>query len=145
MQKWDGKMVTRNNVDTLFQAALEARKNAYAPYSNFLVGCALKTNLSSSIFSGCNIENISYGATVCAERIAIFKALSELPKAKIKELALVTDSASIDCPCGECLQVMSEFCESETPIYLCNLNGAQKTVFFKELMPFQFESKKVKK
>ena len=131
--------------ENLFQEAVVARKNAHAPYSNFLVGAALVTDKSDTIFSGCNVENISYGATICAERTAIVKAVSEFPGSKVKELALVTDSQTHDAPCGMCLQVMSEFCNSETPIHLCNLNGIQKTVAFRELMPFQFENELVNK
>jgi cytidine deaminase len=131
---------------TIFSAAAEARKHAHAPYSQFYVGAALVLDQApSTIYTGCNIENISYGATICAERTAVVKALSEHPHSKIKALALVTDSPQVDCPCGMCLQVLSEFCESSTPIHLCNLKGVQKTVLFKELMPFQFESAQVKK
>ncbi len=126
--------------ENLYQEALIARKNAHAPYSQFLVGAALVTDKSDRIFSGCNIENLSFGATICAERTAIVKAISEFPGSKVKELALVTDAKNHDSPCGLCLQVMSEFCNAETPVHLCNLNGIQRTVFFKELMPFQFDN-----
>lgn len=131
--------------DNLYNEALVARKNAYAPYSNFLVGAALITDKSDTIYSGCNVENLSYGATICAERTAIVKAVSELPGSKIKALALVTDAKTHDAPCGLCLQVMSEFCDSEATVHLCNLQGIQKTVAFKELMPFQFENELVGK
>lgn len=134
-----------NQRQELYQAALVARRNAYAPYSQFQVGAALKLNTSSEIFTGCNVENISYGATICAERTAVVKAISVEPKGRIEELALVTDAVQFDCPCGMCLQVLSEFCSPDTPIHLCNLKGIQKTVAFRELMPFQFENKDVKK
>ena len=131
--------------ENLFNEALVARKNAHAPYSNFLVGAALITDKSDTIYSGCNVENLSYGATICAERTAIVKAISELPGSRVKALALVTDAEIHDAPCGLCLQVMSEFCEPETPVHLCNLKGIQKTLPFKELMPFQFENNLVGK
>lgn len=127
----------------LYNEALVARKNAHAPYSNFFVGAALRLDKSDKVFSGCNIENLSYGATICAERTAIVKALSEFPGSRIKELALVTDAKTHDSPCGLCLQVMSEFCDPETQVHLCNLTGIQRTVPFKELMPFQFDNELV--
>lgn len=131
--------------DSLFQEALVARKNAYAPYSGFFVGAALRIDKSDRIFSGCNVENLSYGGTICAERTAIVKAVSEFPGSKVRELALVTDAKFHDAPCGLCLQVMSEFCEKDTPVHLCNLSGIQKTVAFKDLMPFQFDNDLVSK
>ncbi len=91
----------------LIQLAKKAATNAYAPYSNFIVGAALLTE-DGRIFTGCNIENASYGATNCAERTAIFKAVSEGVRA-FSKIAVVSGDGSTAYPCGICLQVMQEF------------------------------------
>jgi cytidine deaminase len=121
----------------LLQAAKEAQKKAYAPYSKFKVGAALLTT-DNKITLGCNIENASYGLTVCAERVAIFKAVSEGYR-KFKALAVVTSDASY--PCGACLQVMAEFGPDLTVIIS---NGQNKTETLKltNLLPKQFKLKK---
>ncbi len=121
----------------LIQAATEARENAHAPYSKFKVGAALMLD-SCEIVSGCNIENASYGATVCAERVAIFKAVSEAPGARITALAVVTDSTPPAPPCALCLQVLSEFCPADMPIILESLDGTRKEYTFKDLLPHPF-------
>lgn len=131
--------------DQLFQAAQQVRKNAYAPYSQFHVGAALKIFGHEEIYTGCNVENASFGATICAERSATVKAVSELKDIRIEALALVTQTESFDTPCGMCLQFLSEFCDSKTQIFLCNLSGIKKTVLFSELMPFQFNNSLVTK
>lgn len=133
-----------NPAEELLQSAKQARENAHVPYSKFKVGSALKLRNSEQIFSGCNIENISFGATICAERVAIFKALSENPDTQLKEILLVTDSESYDVPCGMCLQVMSEFASPDLPIHLANLHGLQRTVKLSDLMPFQFDNESVR-
>jgi len=118
----------------LVQAAKEAQKNAYAPFSKFKVGAALLTT-NNKITLGCNIENASYGLTVCAERVAIFKAVSEGYK-KFQAIAVVTSDGSY--PCGACLQVMAEFAPNLTIIAS---DGKKKTriIKFKELMPKAFK------
>lgn len=117
--------------------AVNAYNTAYAKYSNFRVGASVLA--SGQVFAGCNIENASYGATVCAERVAIWKAVSELgPKTKIDKICLVTKDG--DVPCGLCLQVMSEFMASgEAEVFLCTEHEVKKTVKFSDLMPFRFE------
>ena len=129
----------------LFESALNAREMAYAPYSNFLVGAAIKVKGNDNIYSGCNVENISYGGTICAERTAAVKAVSENQKPYFEEMALVTDAENFDSPCGICRQFLSEFSDENTVVHLCNLKGIQKTVKFQELLPFQFTSPLVKK
>lgn len=120
----------------LHQVAVNAYNRAYAKYSKFHVGAAVIAK--GQVFSGCNIENGSYGATVCAERVAIWKAVSELgPDTKIEMLCLVTKNG--DVPCGMCLQVMSEFMGPETEIFLCSEHEVKHTRKFKEFMPFTFE------
>src|SRR3989338_5409194 len=94
-------------MDSLVQKAAEVRKNAYAPYSKFLVGAALETE-EGKIFLGVNVENASYGATTCAERSAIFAAVSNGYR-KFKRIAIVTDTSKPSVPCGLCLQVLHEF------------------------------------
>ena len=92
---------------TLLQKAIEAQQKAYSPYSGFSVGAAVLTG-SKKIYSGCNIENSSYGLTVCAERVALFKAVSE-GETQMDAIAIVGDSAEPLPPCGACRQVMAEF------------------------------------
>jgi cytidine deaminase len=118
----------------MLHAARAAAKNAYAPFSEFKVGAAVLT-ANGRIFSGCNIENSSYGLTVCAERVAIFKAVSAGER-EIKAVLVYADTANLTPPCGACLQVISEF--SENPeIVLANGRSA-KTYRLKELLPFGF-------
>ncbi|GIM28066.1 cytidine deaminase [Clostridium polyendosporum] len=96
--------------DKLIEAAIQARENAYAPYSNFMVGAAVLCE-NGKIFSGCNIENASFGATNCAERTAIFKAVSEGCRT-IKSVAVIGDPNNFTFPCGICRQVIAEFAEN---------------------------------
>ncbi|MCR4725806.1 MAG: cytidine deaminase [Clostridia bacterium] len=121
-------------LDSLIDAATEASRNSYSPYSNFPVGAAVLTD-SGRIYSGTNIENASYGATVCAERVAIFKAVSD-GETKISALAVYTTAANIAFPCGMCLQVMSEFCE-DIPVILAS-DAVVRVYQLSELMPHRF-------
>jgi cytidine deaminase len=124
----------------IYKMALQARQQAYAPYSKYRIGAAVLT-FDGKIFSGCNIENASYGGTVCAERVAIWKAVSELGfsrKTKIKEICVVSDSKKPWPPCGFCRQVMAEFCEAKTKIHIANLEGIHETYQFSELLPLAF-------
>lgn len=120
----------------LIKFALEAKNNAYVPYSEFHVGAALVAD-DGNIYTGCNVENSSYGATICAERTAIVKAVSSGAK-KIKDIAIVSDSETYTIPCAICLQVMSEFCGADMKLYLANNKGEFKTCTFKELLPNPF-------
>src|SRR5699024_10747832 len=105
--------------ETLVKVAADTRKMAYVPYSNFPVGAAVRTP-SGHIYTGCNIENAAYPLTCCAERVAIFKAVSAGETAFL-DMAIVADSHRPVPPCGSCRQVMSEFFDQSTPIYLANL------------------------
>ncbi len=125
------------DIDQLIAAAAAAREKAYTPYSDFKVGAALLL-ADGAVTEGCNIENASYGATVCAERVAILKARSENPEAQIRAIAVVTQSESPSPPCALCLQVMAEFCAPETPIILANTGGKRLTYRFDELLPHPF-------
>lgn len=118
----------------LIEIAKKARKDAYAPYSHFAVGAAVLT-ASGKVYSGCNIENASYGLTNCAERTAIFKAVSEGERS-LETIALVADTPGPTAPCGACRQVMAEF--GIKNIIMCNTKGEEKVVTLAELLPFAF-------
>lgn len=121
----------------LIEEAKKAKEKAYAPYSNFKVGAALLTK-SGKIYTGCNIENASYGATVCAERVAIFKAVSEGDK-EFEAIAVYTDTEKLAFPCALCRQVMYEF-SPDIKIISANRNTHEiKTL--KELFPYPFGPK----
>jgi cytidine deaminase len=123
--------------EVLWNKAREAREKAYAPYSLFLVGAALETE-NGKFYLGCNVENASYGATICAERVAILKAVSE-GSLKIKRVAIVADSKGQSVPpCGMCLQVMAEFCEANTEIILGTPQKIEKVLKFADLLPAAF-------
>lgn len=116
--------------------AKEAMNNAYAPYSNFKVGAALLTK-DNQVYTGCNIENASYGATNCAERTAIFKAISEGVK-EFKKIAVVSSSDEYTYPCGICRQVISEFMP-EGEVIFGNSDGKILNIKATELFPYRFE------
>ena len=118
----------------LLEAALAARERAYAPYSKFLVGAAVRAE-SGKIYTGCNIENASYGLTVCAERNALFSAVGAGER-KFTALCVVGDTEEPISPCGACRQVMAEF---KVPcIILANLQGDVKEYTLEELLPYGF-------
>ncbi|MCU0284982.1 MAG: cytidine deaminase [Acidobacteria bacterium] len=124
------------NIEKLLQAAQHVKERAYAPYSNFHVGAALSTP-SGKIYSGCNVENSSYGLTICAERNAIFQMIAA-GENKISELLIIGDSEHFLPPCGACRQVIAEFANKNTPIYMCNKNGAYQQTTVGELIPYMF-------
>ncbi|MBT2638487.1 MULTISPECIES: cytidine deaminase [unclassified Bacillus (in: firmicutes)] len=128
---------------TLVEKAIEARSTAYVPYSKFQVGAAIITS-NDNLFLGCNIENASYGLTNCAERTAIFKAVSE-GDTEIKAIAVVADTEGPVSPCGACRQVIAEFATDDTKIYLANLNGDVKETTISEILPGYFTSKDMEK
>ncbi len=123
--------------DSLIAAARRARENAHAPYSNFRVGAALRAK-SGRIFGGCNVENATYGLTVCAERVAIFKAVSEGERG-FDAVAVVTDADSLTPPCGACRQLIWEFC-GDVPIVMANLKGKREVLQMRDLFPKPFDS-----
>ncbi|MBQ3113793.1 MAG: cytidine deaminase [Phascolarctobacterium sp.] len=118
----------------LLNAALSARERAYAPYSKFLVGAAVLAK-SGKIYTGCNIENASYGLTVCAERNALFSAVGAGER-EFTALCVVGDTEAPISPCGACRQVMAEFKVSR--IILANLRGDVKEYTLEELLPYGF-------
>ena len=122
--------------DKLIAVARQARENAYAPYSNFRVGAALKAQ-SGRVYTGSNIENASYGLTCCAERVAIFKAMSEGERG-FEAIAVVTDTDRLTPPCGACRQVIWEFC-GDIPVILANLKGKVEHETAGKLLPRPFD------
>lgn len=123
--------------DPLIAAAKRARENAHAKFSNFKVGAALRTT-SGEIYGGCNVENATYGLTVCAERVAIFKAISEGER-NFDAIAVVTDADTLTPPCGACRQLIWEFC-GDVPVVMSNLSGKVETVGMSSLFPKPFDS-----
>ena len=123
----------------LVKEALAAREMAYIPYSGFAVGAALLTK-EGKIYTGCNIENASYPLTNCAERTAIFKAVSEGDK-DFQTIIVTADTEGPVSPCGACRQVLVEFCEPEMPVVLTNKKGDIKETTVSELLPGAFREK----
>ncbi len=127
--------------DKLIQAALEARSGAYAPYSRFHVGAALLTD-AGRIYTGVNIENASYGAANCAERTAIFKAVSEGERT-FTAIAIAggvkdTEPSDYCYPCGICRQVLAEFCSPDLRVYIVKSEKEYKELTLGELLPYSF-------
>ncbi len=124
------------SVDRLVAAARAARERAVADFSGFKVGAAVATS-DGTIISGCNIENATYGLTICAERVAIFKALSEGHR-QFARIAVVADTESPTPPCGACRQIIWEFC-GDIPVVLANLREVTATLPMKDLLPLPFD------
>ena len=126
--------------------AINAMKNSYSPYSDFKVGAALLTE-NGKIFNGCNIENVAFGPSICAERVAFFKAISEGEKS-FSKIAVVGGKGGIIngifAPCGVCRQVVREFCKDDFEILLGETADSYKTVTLKELLPLSFSPENVK-
>ena len=124
-------------MDPLIEAALAARENAHAPFSHFQVGAALEDS-AGRIHTGCNVENASYGLTLCAERVAVFKAVSEGLR-KFRRVAVVADTDTLTPPCGACRQILWEFC-GDVELVLSNLHGKTETLRLKDLLPRPFDA-----
>ena len=131
----------KNIEKELVEAAQKVRERAYAPYSNFKVGAALRTK-SGKIYTGCNVESASYGLTVCAERVAIWKAVSE-GENEFVEIAVVAGTEELTPPCGVCRQIIWEFCH-DIPVILANPKGKTEKVQMSELLPRAFDTKFLK-
>ena len=132
------------NNSELIKLALEAREKSYSPYSHFAVGAALLCK-NGKVFTGCNIENSGYSATNCAERTAIFKAVSE-GETEFEKIVVAGGNAekkpSDFCPpCGICRQVMKEFCESDFEIIIAKNENEYKSVTLEELLPLSFDKR----
>jgi cytidine deaminase len=123
--------------DPLLRAALDARKNAFAPFSHFHVGAAVEDD-TGRIHTGCNVENATYGLTVCAERVAIFKAISEGAR-KFRRVAVAADTDRLTPPCGACRQILWEFC-GDVEVVLVNPRGQTESFRLRELFPRGFDA-----
>jgi len=126
------------DLQSLIEAAKEARLQSVAPFSNFLVGAAVRTD-SGKVYTGCNVESASYGLTVCAERVAIWKALSEGER-QFTSLAVVADTETLTPPCGTCRQIIWEFARGATIVF-ANLNGQTEEFHIADLLPRAFDAR----
>ena len=122
--------------DDFILAALAVREKAFAPYSKFKVGAALE-DVDGRIHTGCNVENATYGLTVCAERVAVFKAISEGVR-KFRRVAVAADTDVLTPPCGACRQILWEFC-GDIDVVLVNLHGKTESYRLKDLFPKPFD------
>jgi cytidine deaminase len=123
--------------DKLIAAALAVRQNAHAPFSGFKVGSAVEDE-SGRVFTGCNVENATYGLTVCAERVAIFKAISEGAR-KFTRVVVAADTDVLTPPCGACRQILWEFC-GDVELVMTNLQGKSEKLRLAELFPRAFDA-----
>jgi cytidine deaminase len=137
----NAKKLEKDKTEKLVEAAKKAFDAAYCPYSHFCVGAAVMTK-SGKIYTGCNIESASYGLTVCAERVAVWKAVSEGER-EFVHVSVVADTEELTPPCGVCRQIIWEFC-GDIPITFSNLKGKTETVTMKELLPRAFDTKFLK-
>ena len=124
--------------ESLIEAAKRARMQSVAPFSNFLVGAAVKT-AAGKVYTGCNVESASYGLTVCAERVAIWKALSEGER-QFTDLAVVADTETLTPPCGTCRQIIWEFARG-AKIVFANLAGKTEEFHIADLLPRAFDAR----
>lgn len=129
-------MSDKVNWDVLKESALAVRQKAYVPYSSFAVGAALLDD-EGNVFTGCNVENASYGLTNCAERTAVFTMAASGSRA-ISALVVVADAPRAISPCGACRQVLAEFASEETPVLLLNLTGDVISTTIGQLLPYGF-------
>jgi cytidine deaminase len=133
--------LSTKEIERLTAAARAARDCSLSPFSSFCVGAAVETE-GGKIYTGCNIESASFGLTVCAERVAIWKALSEGER-RFRRLAVVVDTDPLTPPCGTCRQIIWEFCRDVT-VVLANLRGKVEVVEMRELLPRAFDARFLK-
>ena len=129
---------TRTTLAAMVGLAREARELAHAPYSGFKVGAALKTR-AGEIVTGCNLENASYGLTMCAERVAVFKAVSE-GLSDFEAIVVVADSKQLTAPCGPCRQILWEFC-GDIAVHMSNAKGRTRVMRLRDLLPLPFDGR----
>ena len=132
--------ITDPIVDKLLHLARQAKKNSYSPYSKFAVGSALITS-TGKVYSGCNVENSSYGLTICAERNAIFKMVADGER-EINLIVVIGDTDEFLPPCGACRQVLVEFAKTESRVYMFNNRGECRETSVGEILPSTFFLKK---
>lgn len=136
------KELKMSQLSLLFNQALNARQNAYAPYSHFAVGAAV-LSANGKIYAGCNVENISYPCGTCAEAGAI-AAMNADGGRLIKDIVVVADGDSLISPCGACLQRIFEFADAETTVHLADLTGIKQSLKITELLPISFNEGSLK-
>ena len=124
-------------MDPLLEAAIAARRHSHAPFSNFSVGAAIEDS-SGRIHTGCNVENATYGLTICAERVAVFKAISTGAR-QFTRVAVAADTDALTPPCGACRQILWEFC-GDVELTLVNLHGKTEMFHLKDLFPRPFDA-----
>jgi homotetrameric cytidine deaminase len=127
-----------DRLDEVFQAAQEAKERAYAPFSQFRVGSALMVSGDDTIYSGCNVENSSYGASMCAERVALFRMLATRGVSEPQLIVVASDVEPPAVPCALCLQVIAEFAPASLPIYMGNAEGIRRELRLGDLLPEPF-------
>jgi len=126
------------DIRKLKEAAVDVRENAYVPYSQFKVGAAIM-DANGHIHAGCNVENVAYGPTNCAERTALFRAIADgEPRGSFRMLAVVADTDQPVTPCGVCRQVLIELCSPDMPVYMGNIHGAWTQSTVSQLLPGAF-------
>ncbi len=138
-------MKITTDVEKVYRQALSARAHSYSPYSKFAVGVALKLRNRTSLVSGCNVENASFGGTICAERNAIHSAVATYGKIAPEFMVIVTGEKKATVPCALCLQTLAEFCADSFTIYLGNEDEVLQKYTLKELLPHPFRAFKADK
>jgi cytidine deaminase len=124
-------------MEALIKAALAARENAFAPFSHFKVGAAIEA-VSGAVYTGCNVENATFGLTICAERVAVFKAVSEGAR-RFRRVVVAADTDILTPPCGACRQILWEFC-GDVELILVNLQGKTETFQLSAIFPRPFDA-----
>lgn len=132
------KLSIPDEIQKALRVAKRAQRNAHAPYSQFRVGAALLTQ-EGKIIGGCNVENASYGLTICAERNAFFAAIAQGHR-RFKGIVIVSSAPKICPPCGACRQVMAEFFQADTSVWLATPEGIKRKIPFSKLLPLSFEA-----
>ncbi|MCP4913043.1 MAG: cytidine deaminase [Oligoflexia bacterium] len=127
-------------IEKAYQHALKAQSLSYSPYSKFQVGCSIKFKDVDELVPGCNVENASYGATICAERNALIQSVARFGKKEIEYVVVVAKTNSPTPPCALCLQVFSEFGPHDFPIWIGNSTKLLKKYMFRELLPISFDT-----
>lgn len=134
------KIEVPEEIEKAFEVAVKAQENSYSPYSHFSVGAALKFVGDSKLYPGCNVENASYGATICAERSALLSKVSQSGAGALEYAVVLAPTKTPTPPCALCLQVLNEFFENDFPIYMGNKEGLTKMMTFREFLPHAFDT-----
>lgn len=133
------RMIHDVEIKKLIRLAQEAKGRAYCPYSTYAVGACLKAG-SGAYYEGCNIENAAFSPSICAERVALFRAVYQGER-KFDALAVVVNTDEFATPCGVCRQTLAEFCDADMPVICANKSGKYRVISLGELLPYAFTSK----